>query len=232
LWDLKLGDGTATRILVPYEKLLAKAWELKDTAGLSAVIYTQITDLETECNGLLTYDREVNKVIAERAAAVNSGRLPPPPVITQVVPTSQANGIHWRFTLEQPAADWSQPAFSDAAWKDGPGGFGTKGTPAAVVRTEWKTAEIWLRREFNWPSGKIAIPMLLVHHDEDVEIYINGVLAAKADGFGTDYEELEMTPAAVAALRPGNNLLAVHCHQTAGGQYVDVGIITEAPGTK
>ena len=57
-----------------YEKLLAKAWGLRDTAGLSAVIYTQLTDVETECNGLLTYDREVNKVIAERAAAANSGK--------------------------------------------------------------------------------------------------------------------------------------------------------------
>ena len=60
-----------------YMKLLVKAWELKDSAGLSAVIYTQLTDVETECNGLLTYDREVNKVIPERAAAVNSGKLPP-----------------------------------------------------------------------------------------------------------------------------------------------------------
>ena len=57
-----------------YEKLLAKAWELNATAGLSAVIYTQITDVETECNGLLTYDREVNKVIPARAAAANSGK--------------------------------------------------------------------------------------------------------------------------------------------------------------
>jgi hypothetical protein len=38
------------------------------------VIYTQLTDVETECNGLVTYDREVNKVIAERAAAANSGK--------------------------------------------------------------------------------------------------------------------------------------------------------------
>ncbi len=57
-----------------YEKLLAKAWELNATAGLSAVIYTQLTDVETECNGLLTYDREVNKVVPERAAAANSGK--------------------------------------------------------------------------------------------------------------------------------------------------------------
>ena len=57
-----------------YEKLLAKTRELNATAGLSAVIYTQLTDVETECNGLLTYDREINKVIPERAAAANSGK--------------------------------------------------------------------------------------------------------------------------------------------------------------
>ncbi len=62
-----------------YEKLLVKAWELKGKPGLSACIYTQLTDVETECNGLLTYDREVNKVIPERAAAANSGKLTPVP---------------------------------------------------------------------------------------------------------------------------------------------------------
>ena len=62
-----------------YEKLLSKSWELNVTAGLSAVIYTQLTDVETECNGLLTYDREINKVVPERAAAANSGKLPKNP---------------------------------------------------------------------------------------------------------------------------------------------------------
>ena len=62
-----------------YEKLLRKSWELNVTAGLSAVIYTQLTDVETECNGLLTYDREINKVVPDRAAAANSGKLPKDP---------------------------------------------------------------------------------------------------------------------------------------------------------
>ena len=225
-WGYK-GTQSSEDLTRNYEKLLGKAWVLKDKAGLCACIYTQLTDVETECNGLLTYDREVNKVILERAAAVNTGKLPPPPVIKEIVPTSQQEGIKWRFTLDKPADDWIKPEFDDSAWKEGPGGFGTKGTPGAVVRTEWKTADIWLRRQFDWPSDKIAKPELMVHHDEDVEVYINGVLAGKADGFISDYEEMIMTPEGLATLKPGKNVFAVHCHQTQGGQYIDVGIIND-----
>ena len=39
--------------------------------GLSAVVYTQITDLETEQNGLLSYDRRVQKVDADRIRKIN-----------------------------------------------------------------------------------------------------------------------------------------------------------------
>ncbi len=230
-WGYK-GTQSSEDLTRNYEKLLGKAWVLKDKAGLCACIYTQITDVETECNGLLTYDREVNKVIPQRAAAVDNGKLPPPPVIKEVVPTSQQEGINWRFTLDKPADDWIKPEFDDSAWKEGPGGFGAKGTPGAVVRTQWKTADIWLRRQFDWPSDMIAKPELMVHHDEDVEVYINGVLAGKADGFISDYEEMAMTPQGIAALKPGKNVLAVHCHQTQGGQYIDVGIITVTPGSK
>jgi len=230
-WGYK-GTTSIEALTRGYEKLLAKAWVLKDKSGLSAVIYTQLTDVETECNGLLTYDRAVNKVIAERAAAVNSGHLPPAPVINEVTPTSQLKGVNWRYTFDPPAADWNKPTFSDAAWKEGPGGFGTKDTPGAVVRTEWKTDDIWLRREFDWPADKSATPVLSFHHDEDVEIYINGVLAGKAGGFSSEYDELTMKREGVAALKPGKNVLAVHCHQTSGGQYVDVGIFTEEPCSK
>jgi hypothetical protein len=209
-----------------YVKLLTKAWALKDNPGLCAVIYTQITDVETECNGLLTYDREIVKVDLERAAAANHGKFPPPPEVKTIVPTSQQNGVPWRYVIEKPAGDWFQPGFDDSAWKEGLGGFGTQGTPGAVVRTEWKNDDIWLRRSFDWPDGAIENPQLLVHHDEDVEVYINGVLAGKAGGYITDYEELLLTPEGRAALRPGKNVFAVHCHQTQGGQYIDVGIIS------
>jgi hypothetical protein len=67
-----------------------------------------------------------------------------------------------------------------------------------------------------------------VHHDEDCEIYLNGVLAAKMTGWTTDYRSFRMTPESIATLKPGTNTLAVHCQQTGGGQYIDVGLVDTA----
>ena len=39
----------------------------------------------------------------------------------------------------------------------------------------------------------------MVRHDEDIEIYINGVLAAKASGHNNSFDELELLPAGRAA---------------------------------
>lgn len=44
-------------------------------AGLSASVYTEITDLENEINGLLTYDRQVVKVDQDRAYAANKALI-------------------------------------------------------------------------------------------------------------------------------------------------------------
>ena len=225
-WGYK--DVSSTEALTRgYEKLMVKSWELQRDPGLSAVIYTQITDVETECNGLLTYDREVNKVDRERIAAVNTGKSPPSFLLKEISPTSRLQAVPWRFTTEPPAAEWTQPTFDDGAWQQGTGGFGTAGTPGAVVHTEWKSAEIWLRREFEWPADVTARPVLMAHHDDDLELYINGILANKSEKFTTEYEELAITPEAAASLKPGKNVISIHCRQKSGGQYIDAGLFAE-----
>ncbi|WP_456408072.1 PA14 domain-containing protein [Caldithrix abyssi] len=45
-----------------FEELFDKVWRFKQNPGLSAAVYTQITDVETETNGILTYDRAVPKI--------------------------------------------------------------------------------------------------------------------------------------------------------------------------
>ncbi|HWI56283.1 MAG TPA: family 43 glycosylhydrolase, partial [Bacillota bacterium] len=150
---------------------------------------------------------------------------------TVVVPTAQTVPAKWRYTLESPAEDWMKPRFEDHAWQEGQGGFGTKGTPGAIIGTEWKTANIWLRREFTLPERPLKDPRLLVNYDEDPEIYLNGVLAARLTGWNGQYDEVDIAPAALATLKPGRNVLAVRARQTYGGQSIDVGIVAEGAGS-
>jgi hypothetical protein len=152
-------------------------------------------------------------------------QLPVSPTITEVVPSARKEPALWRYTFQRPTVDWINPAFDDVSWKQGYASFGTVGTPGAVVRTTWNTGDIWLRREINLPAKSFPNLEFYVHHDEDVEIYVDGVLAAAEAGFTTDYTPLEIRPKALALLEPGARvILAVHCHQTVGGQNVDVGI--------
>ncbi len=193
--------------------------------GLSAAVYTQTTDVEIEVNGLLTYDRAVVKMDAKRVAEANRKLHLPPPEVRNVVPASQKSGRLWRYTTAKPAAGWEQPAFDDSSWEKGPAGFGTKGTPGAFVRTTWRTPGVWLRRTVELPSRLPEGLYWQLHHDEDVEVYLNGTLVLKRAGYTTDYVLVPLDEAARKALKPGRNTLAVHCRQTGGGQYVDVGLV-------
>jgi len=193
--------------------------------GLSAAVYTQTTDVEIEVNGLMTYDRAMIKMDAERAAAAARRLFLPPPVIKTVVPTSKERGQAWRYTISEPATGWQQSDFDDSAWQKGSGGFGSKGTPGSVVRTEWKTSDIWLRREFVLETDKLEQLYLDIHHDEDAQVYLNGVPAAKLQGYTASYVQAPISQEARKSLKVGKNCLAVHCRQTAGGQYIDVGIV-------
>jgi hypothetical protein len=150
--------------------------------------------------------------------------FPKPLIITEVVATSRKEPAQWRYTLHEPRRGWHAPSFDDSSWKRGPGGFGHADTPGAVVRTEWTTPAIWLRRDFVLDSVPRGTELqLLIHHDEDVLVFLNGTRIFRRKGYTTDYELAPISDG--AALRPGRNTLAVHCTQTMGGQYIDVGIV-------
>ena len=64
------GYGTAKTqeaLAERYEKLVKKSVLPQIRRGLSAIIYTQVSDVEDEINGVLTYDREVVKLPADTA---------------------------------------------------------------------------------------------------------------------------------------------------------------------
>jgi beta-galactosidase/beta-glucuronidase len=72
-WGYK-GMNDADELTAKYAEFLASVYRMNEEEGLSAAVYTQITDVEIECNGLLTYDRATVKPSIERTAAANRGK--------------------------------------------------------------------------------------------------------------------------------------------------------------
>ncbi len=176
----------------------------------------------------MLYHDDIWKKFASRCQWGSTGwaPMPTPPKTETIVPTSQEKGIVWRYTMERPGAGWSDEAFDDSGWKEGPGGFGTRNTPGAVVGTIWDTQDIWIRRTFELKAPLPKQPVLRLHHDEDAQIYINGKLVRDLGGFTTGYDAFEFN---ADVLRVGKNTIAIHVRQTSGGQYIDCGIDVLVP---
>src|SRR5205823_11392301 len=135
----------------------------------------------------------------------------------------------WKYTTATPTSDWITSSFNDSSWSSGLGGFGTAGTPGAIVNTTWNTPDIYLRKSFTMPSGTFSNLQIQAYHDEDMQVYINGILATSVTGYATSYQFFDISAAALAQLTPGAMVeIAVHCHQTVGGQDIDVGLVNLA----
>ena len=149
---------------------------------------------------MLTDRADVAQVgLARQARARPTGpRCPPPPKITMLVPGEQT----WRYTTAKPGDGWTQPGFDAAAWKEGRAGFGTP-YRGFLLHTPWKTDDIWLRGELTVPPAEHPHLQFIAFHDEDVEIYVNGILAATEGGFTTKYVPLEISAEARAVMKPG-----------------------------
>lgn len=152
-------------------------------------------------------------------------KVPPPPVVTTVVAPGAKEPVEWAYTFDKPAENWFAPSFDASSWKKGQSGFGSGETPGGTVRTEWTSTDIWLRRDYELPADALADLHLWIQHDDDAEIYVNGVLAASLP-WANRYEPIALSPAAKKALKPGRNSIAIHCKDTGGHQYIDIGFVT------
>ena len=205
--------------------------------GLSGSVYTQTTDVEAEINGLITYDRKVVKFDEKALAAVHdrvreAARVGAAPRDTvTLAPVLDTDASAWAWTVDSPSADWEKPGFDDSSWARSAGGFGNDSVvrdhPHCKISTKWTTPEIWLRRHFEYakPNGKVMQARFSIFHDEDVEVYLNGVLLVSAGGFNNNWCEFPVSVEKFAdAVKDGDNVIAVKVVQKVGGQYIDVGL--------
>ncbi|MDR2563309.1 MAG: DUF4965 domain-containing protein [Prevotellaceae bacterium] len=133
------------------------------------------------------------------------------------------------YTFDKPADSWNATDFDDAKWKRGQAAFGSRNMTA--VRTLWENPvrEIWMRREVQLSEEDLTNKIFLNYsHDDIVEIYFNGVEVFRAGCCG-DGKLMELPEEAVKLLKPGRNIIAMHCENTAGEALIDVGLSVAIP---
>lgn len=233
LWDAEKAWG-----YVRYENVdeLSDAYEalihrLKPyvSEGICAAIYTQVTDVENEVNGMMTYDREFIKMDPDRLKrlsaelhAVKPGSYKFMPIIN----SSQDKGQTWKYTFDKPDEDWSSDSYDDSNWKSGQGGFGDTKDHNPVIRTLWKNEEIWLRKRFEYDADEAGTVVLKVFNQFEAEaiVYLNGEKIAEAPEHSNSYTIIELDKKAVTNFIEGENVIAVHSRQNNRRAYLDVGM--------
>jgi hypothetical protein len=201
-------------------------WATHEQTGNTGDFKVQLYDLEIETNGFMSYDRAVWKVDPEIVARAARGEG----LNTKVkflIPTSSEKQTVWRYTLDKPAANWVDAQFDDSKWKTGLSAFGGA-VGGGKSGTDWTSNDIWLRQSFRL-DGAPKTPMIRMVHDEDIEVYLNGVLAVREGGYTPTLDDYQIAPATLKTLKVGQNTIAVHVHQMVGGQGVDVGLVTSIP---
>ena len=115
--------------------------------------------------------------------------------------------------------------YDDSNWSVGKAAFGT--TDMRRIGTEWKgeNTDIWIRREFNLNELNVDSPIYLKYsHDDVFEIYLNGEKIVSTGLSWNNDVLFELTKEMKSKLKLGKNVIAVHCHNTTNGAYVDFGL--------
>ena len=145
-----------------------------------------------------------------------------PSVSTWIFQNGKDSPALWRYSLQKPQSGWQAYDYDDSGWTEGQSGFGSDYYPNA--RTPWETTDIWIRRSFTVDQLPEKPLVLSVQHDEDAEIYINGVLVAELPGYTPGYRFFEVKGNAKEILRTGKNTIAIHCTDTYGARFIDAGL--------
>jgi hypothetical protein len=147
---------TTQDLALRYAELLEGVHQLAVDSGLSAAVYTQTSDVETEVNGLMTYDREITKLKPSFASDVNHDRLPSPPRVltpyrlfldSMMVPLATRKHEEIRYTLDgsEPGRGsmvYRQPILLTATTTLRAQSFGNRGLTSKVVAATFRRAEL------------------------------------------------------------------------------------------
>lgn len=139
-----------------------------------------------------------------------------------ILPAADETAYTVGYTETQPAAGWMKPGFDDSQWQTATAPFGDNDQAA----TQWKTKNLWVRRVFNLDNIDIDKLFLKINHDDNTEVYLNGVKIYGYAGWLNKFAYIPLADAAKQSLKKGRNVLAIHVANTSGGAWLDAGLST------
>ena len=144
----------------------------------------------------------------------------------------------WRYVTQYPVPSggkmWTDPAFRDSGWKrtSKPLGVG-KNKEIMRIADRWSSSSVYLRRHFSWRSIGVARVEFTLYHACNVKIYLNGILVLEKGDRNEWWEKIEVPAETfMAALREGDNVLAVEAQDNFGVRYFDCGLTIEVEDSK
>ena len=236
-WGYGAGPKNLAEFYARYQGTLDA---LLDNPNMFGFCYTQLTDVEQEHNGLYYYDRrpkfDVKRIcaITSRKAAYERGEPTAsssafcPQGEWKVLVGAQQDGklcTPWRYLTKNPPAGWTADGFDDKAWPSALAPFGHD--PDWPTKTPWTTSDIYLRKTFEYDGAELKAGAVVISYDEDTEVYVNGQKILGVQNYIGNYEMHVVTGALGKALRKGANTVAVHTHQTVGGQHIDLALLCQ-----
>jgi hypothetical protein len=139
----------------------------------------------------------------------------------EILPTVMETAYQAQITETDPGKGWNNNAYNDKDWKTADAPFGDTDN----VGTPWKSGNLWYRRSFDLNSADLGEIYLKMFHDDNVEVYLNGEQIYKCECWTNEYKYYPLAESFKKKLRKKGNVLAIHVKNTAGGQFLDAGIV-------
>jgi len=231
-WSIDFKKGivkSSDELIEKYKILLDDLFQLKKY-GLNAVVYTQISDVEDEISGWMTYDRKVSKLPETTFAALHEQFFKPTMTGKFILPLSINEPQQWNYSFTAPSNDWIKNLMlSD--FKTGMAPFGIESNNVHKVNTPWNTNSLFLNKEFTLSSVPSKLS-LIACNTGITEVYINGAYVMQFNNFLKNDPEVKISETilsdeAMKLLKLGVNQLSLKFNFPSVGKpvyYYDFGI--------
>ena len=180
-----------------------------NTDQLNSSTTTHWTGAEHSLLGLINVDGKIYRFLGKEQTNYKT-----------ILNASDEAAYNVSYTENKPEGDWTSVKYGTTGWKSGQAPIGDD---EKSVKTLWKSDDIWVRRTFNLNSiAAINELFLKLNHDDNVEVFLNGTRVYEKKGWTSSYQYF---PVNKSALKAGQNVIAIHLANSAGGRFLDFGLV-------